>query len=132
MAKDLKQYGWKYVVVDIQWYEPGAKAGGYRKGVPLDMDEHGRLIPAVNRFPSSANGAGFKPLADYVHSLGLKFGIHILRGVPRQAWQAHVTIAGSPARASEIGDTSSICEWNADIDCVDMMKLGANAFSESL
>src|SRR5882757_1572389 len=74
MAKNLKRYGWKYVVVDIQWYEPGAKAGGYRAGAPLEMDEQGRLIPAVNRFPSSANGAGFRPLADYVHSLGLKFG----------------------------------------------------------
>jgi len=132
MAKDLKQYGWNYVVVDIQWYEPGAKAGGYRKGAPLDMDEHGRLIPAVNRFPSSANGTGFKPLADYVHSLGLKFGIHILRGVPRQAVQANVTIAGSTARASEIGDTSSICEWNADMYGVDMTKPGAQAYYDSL
>lgn len=49
------------------------------------MDEYGRLLPAVNRFPSAANGAGFGPLAEYVHSLGLKFGIHIMRGIPRQA-----------------------------------------------
>lgn len=49
------------------------------------MDDYSRLIPAVNRFHLSANGAGFKPLADYVHSLGLKFGIYIMRGIPIQA-----------------------------------------------
>ncbi len=59
------------------------------------MDELGRLTPAPNRFPSAANGAGFKPLADYVHSLGLKFGIHIMRGVPRQAAQQNTPILGS-------------------------------------
>lgn len=132
MAKDLKQYGWKYVVVDIQWYEPGAKAGGYRPGAPLEMDERGRLIPAVNRFPSTANGAGFRPLADYVHSLGLKFGIHILRGIPRQAVRANLPIAGSTARSSEIGDTTSTCAWNTDMYGVDMTKPGAQAYYDSL
>lgn len=85
MVKYLKQYGWQYIVVDIQWYEPNAKSHGYRKFTKLDMDEFGRLIPAENRFPSSSNGKGFKPLADYIHSLGLIFGIHIMRGIPRQA-----------------------------------------------
>src|SRR6266576_2634217 len=85
MAEHLAKYGWKYIVVDIQWYEPNAQGHDYHPGAPLTMDEYGRLLPAVNRFPSSANGAGFKPLADYVHSKGLKFGIHIMRGIPRQA-----------------------------------------------
>ena len=85
MAKHLKQHGGQYVVVDIQWSEPHAQAHGYRPDAELAMDEYGRLIPAVNRFPSSAGGQGFKPLADYVHSLGLRFGIHIMRGIPRRA-----------------------------------------------
>lgn len=85
MAANLKQYGWEYVVVDIQWFEPNAKSDQYNAFAPLVMDEYSRLMPAVNRFPSAADGKGFKPLADYVHSLGLKFGIHILRGIPRQA-----------------------------------------------
>ena len=85
MAKNLKEFGWEYVVVDIQWFEPNAKSADYNKDAPLIMDEYSRLMPAVNRFPSAEGGKGFKPLADYVHSLGLKFGIHILRGIPKQA-----------------------------------------------
>ena len=49
------------------------------------LDAHGRLVPAVNRFPSSAGGRGFAPLAAEVHALGLKFGIHLMRGIPRLA-----------------------------------------------
>ena len=84
----LKSCGWEYVVCDIQWSEPnaGIKPGvEYRPFARLCMDEYGRLIPAPNRFPSSANGKGFKPIADKIHALGLKFGIHIMRGIPRQA-----------------------------------------------
>src|SRR5215468_10127570 len=68
MAEHLLPHGWNYIVVDIQWSEPEAKAGGYRKNANLVMDEFGRLQPTTNRFPSAANGAGFKPLAGYVHS----------------------------------------------------------------
>src|SRR5439155_26643316 len=78
MARDLASYGWQYIVVDIQWYEPNAQGHDYAPGAKLVMDEYGRLQPAVNRFPSSAGERGFKPLADYVHSKGLKFGIHIM------------------------------------------------------
>ena len=92
MADHLAKYGWKYIVVDIQWYEPNAQGHDYKPGAPLTMDEFGRLMPAVNRFPSSVKGAGFKPLADYVHSKGLKFGIHIMRGIPRQAVEKNLQI----------------------------------------
>ena len=85
MAQKLHQHGWQYIVVDIQWYEPNATGFDYHKGAKLDMDEFGRLMRATNKFPSAANGQGFKPLADYVHSLGLKFGLHLMRGIPRQA-----------------------------------------------
>ena len=114
MAEHLAKYGWKYIVVDIQWYEPNAQGHDYKPGAPLTMDEYGRLIPAVNRFPSSANGAGFKPLADYVHSKGLKFGIHIIRGIPRSAVEQNLPIAHSHYRAAEAADTSDKCEWNSD------------------
>src|ERR1035438_203251 len=70
MAKNLKSYGWQYVVIDIQWSDPNAKAHGYRPDSALAMDPNGRLIPAANRFPSSAGGLGFKPLADRIHTLG--------------------------------------------------------------
>jgi hypothetical protein len=132
MASSLKQYGWQYIVVDIQWYEPNAKAHGYRNGAVLSMDEHGRLIPAANRFPSSENGQGFKQLADYIHSKGLKFGIHILRGIPRQAVEKNQTIYGTDIRAAEIANTASVCSWNADMYGIDMSKPGAQAYYDSI
>jgi hypothetical protein len=132
MAAHLKQYGWQYIVIDIQWYEPNAKAHGYRPDAQLEMDANGRLIPAVNRFPSSANDQGFKPLADYVHSQGLKFGIHILRGIPRQAVARNVPILGSNVHAADIADKNNICEWNTDMYGVDMSKPGAQAYYDSI
>ncbi|PZD93238.1 alpha-galactosidase [Paenibacillus sambharensis] len=132
MAKHLKDYGWEYVVVDIQWYEPGAVSSQYRPFVPLEMDEFSRLMPAVNRFPSAADGKGFKPLADYVHSLGLKFGIHIMRGIPRQAAHAATPILGTSATARDIAHPNSICPWNTDMYGVDASKEGAQEYYDSL
>jgi alpha-galactosidase len=132
MASSLKQYGWQYIVVDIQWYEPNAKSHGYREGATLSMDDNGRLIPAVNRFPSSANGEGFKHLADYVHSKGLKFGIHILRGVPRQAVAQNTPVLGTNQHARDIADEKTLCAWNTDMYGIDMSKPGAQAYYDSI
>lgn len=132
MAQHLKDFGWSYITVDIQWYEPYANSSQYRPFVPLVMDEYSRLLPAENRFPSAANGQGFKPLADYVHSLGLKFGIHIMRGIPRQAAHAATPILNSTATARDIAHTNSICPWNTDMYGVDASKEGAAAYYDSL
>jgi alpha-galactosidase len=132
MAKHLASHGWQYIVVDIQWYEPNAAAHGYRPNAALTMDQYGRLTPAVNRFPSAAGDAGFKPLADYVHSLGLKFGIHILRGIPRQAVRANTPVLGTNVRASDIADRYSTCPWNGDMYGVDMSRKGAQAYYDSI
>ena len=115
MAQYLKPYGWEYIVCDIQWYEPLAKDNDYHNFTELTMDEYGRLLPAVNRFPSAADGKGFRPLTDYVHSLGLKFGIHILRGVPRQAAAANCPVKHSTATCREIAHHFSVCSWNTDM-----------------
>lgn len=115
MAKHLKQYGWEYVVCDIQWYEPKSRDNDYNSFTELEMDEYGRLIPAENRFPSSKGGKGFKPIADYVHSLGLKFGIHIMRGVPRQAAAKNCKIYGSDKTCRQIAHHFSVCSWNTDM-----------------
>ena len=114
MAEKLKKYGWNYVVVDIQWYEPGAESAAYRKFADLKIDEYSRVLPAENRFPSSADGVGFAPLAEYVHQLGLKFGIHILRGIPRQAVHGRMHIKGTDKTADQIA-INSICPWNSDM-----------------
>ncbi len=132
IAKNLKEYGWEYVVVDIQWYEPGAVSSVYRPFVPLEMDEYSRLIPATNRFPSARNGRGFKELADYIHNLGLKFGIHIMRGIPRQAVHANTPILGTNVGARDIAHPNSICPWNTDMYGVDASKEGAQEYYNSL
>jgi hypothetical protein len=132
MADHLAKYGWKYIVVDIQWYEPNAQGYDYKPGAPLTMDEFGRLMPAVNRFPSSANGAGFKPLGDYVHSKGLKFGIHIMRGIPRQAVEKNLPIKGTPYRAADVADKENGCRWNPDMWGVDTTKPGSQAYYDSI
>ncbi len=111
MAGHLKQFGWQYVVIDEGWYvlNPGAKP----EEVKFSLDGYGRFIPVTDRFPSAAGGAGFKPLADYIHSLGLKFGIHILRGIPREAVAKNVRIAASPYTAKQAADTGDTCPWNS-------------------
>ena len=132
MAKNLRQYGWEYVVVDIQWSAPNARSHEYDPFTELCMDEYSRLIPAENRFPSSAGGRGFAPLAEYVHSLGLKFGIHIMRGIPRQAVHRNTRIKGTDKTAREIAKTASICAWNTDMYGVDPDKEGARAYYDSI
>lgn len=119
MAEHLRPFGWQYVVVDIQWY--AKKAGSQREKyqyIPfseLEMDAYGRLQPDKERFPSSGDGSGFTKLAEYVHGLGLKFGIHIMRGISRVAAQNHMPVKGSSVTANQIADPSSICGWNPDM-----------------
>ena len=134
MAQYLKPYGWEYVVCDIQWAEPRAGQEGwdYIPFAPLEMDGYGRLMPAVNRFPSAANGQGFKPIADKIHAMGLKFGIHIMRGVPRQAVHAQLPVLGAGGvTCNRIASTTSICYWNSDMYGVDASKPGAQEYYHS-
>ncbi len=136
MAKYLKPYGWEYIVVDIEWYAYGA---GSRRAehqyIPFDqveIDEYSRLLPCPERFPSSTEGRGFKPLADYVHDLGLKFGIHIMRGIPRIAAHTHTAIKGTEATANEIANPYSICHWNPDMYGVYPEKFESQVYYDSL
>ncbi|MGA2847439.1 MAG: glycoside hydrolase family 27 protein [Terracidiphilus sp.] len=107
----MKQYGWSYAVIDEGWYmaDPFGKNLEARKYL---WDGNGYLIPVDKRFPSSANGAGFKPLADWVHAQGLKFGIHIVRGIPRQVVKDNLPIAGSSFHAADVADMDSPCPWD--------------------
>ena len=134
MAAHMKEYGWEYVVVDIQWYQPSAINHGYEPFSDVVMDEYGRLLPAPNRFPSAADGKGFTELAAYVHSLGLKFGIHIMRGMPRMAAHRDLPIKDSAFTARQVADPNSICAWNPDmygLKCEDQTE-GSLAYYKSL
>ena len=143
MAKNLKKYGWEYIVVDIQWYEPTADNNDYNDFADICIDEYSRVIPAENRFPSSKGGKGFKPLADYVHSLGLKFGIHIMRGVPRIAVHGNGKIKGTNKTARDIASVwvqrpneefrvTNSCFWNTDMYGVDASREGAKEYYDSI
>jgi hypothetical protein len=133
MAKNMKKYGWEYIVVDIRWYVENDKAGGYNEVDPIYiLDEYGRLTPALNRFPSAANGNGFKPLSDYVHSKGLKFGIHIMRGVPVIAVKKNTPVLGSTAKAQDIYSPEGQCMWLRDMYTVVAGNPGAQEYYNSL
>ena len=134
MAKNLKQYGWEYVVVDIRWFIANDKAGGYNESNPVYViDNYGRYQPAENRFPSSVNGKGFKALADYVHSKGLKFGIHIMRGIPKVAVMRHLPVKGTNGiTADQIYSEEGRCKWLKDNYTVDASKPGAQEYYNSI
>jgi alpha-galactosidase len=107
----LEQYGWQYAVIDEGWYmaNPSGTTVPDRQYL---WSGNGLLVPAPDRFPDSANGAGFRPLAAWVHAQGLKFGIHIVRGIPRQVVAANLPIAGTQFTASDAADTTSPCPWD--------------------
>ncbi len=132
MAKQLLPHGYNIFTIAIQWYEPGANSDESRHGAELTMDQWGRLVPAPNRFASAAAGAGFKPLADQIHSLGLKFGLHMLRGVLRLAANRNTPILGTRHRAGDIADRVNVCPWNTDMYGVDMSKRGAQEYYDSV
>jgi hypothetical protein len=133
MAKNLKKYGWKYIVVDIRWYVENDKSGGYNEADPrFTIDEYGRFTPAVNRFPSAAGGKGFKPLSDYVHSKGLKFGIHVMRGVPVVAVKNSAKILDSNSTADGIYSPEGQCLWLKDMYTIVAGRPGAQEYYNSI
>lgn len=133
MARYLKSSGWEYVVVDIRWYVGNDTAHGYNEKDPAwNLDQYGRFVPAPNRFPSAAGGKGFKPLADYMHARGLKFGIHIMRGVPVVAVQRKLPILGSKATAADIYSKEGQAGWLHDMYTVVAGRPGAQEYYTSL
>ena len=120
---DLVKHGWEYVVVDIRWYcnHPSLGGGTYNQKGTQDyvLDEYGRYLPSPTRFPSAVvNGKneGFKALADKLHGMGLKFGIHIMRGVPQSVVGSSYKLKGSEGTAwSQVyNGTTSPCTWLKD------------------
>jgi alpha-galactosidase len=133
MAKYLKASGWEYVVVDIRWYVGNDTAHGYNEKNPdWNLDQYGRFVPAPNRFPSAANGQGFKPLAAYLHAKGLKFGIHLMRGVPVVAVQHQLPIKGTKRTAADIYSKEGQCQWLHDMYTIVPDRPGAQEYYNSL
>jgi alpha-galactosidase len=132
MAEHLKKFGWEYVVIDMEWFVTNPTAEGNSKSSGYALDAYGRFIPAENRFPSAQGGQGFKPMGDYIHSLGLKFGIHILRGIPKKAVESNAPIAGSTFHATDAADRNETCPWNPDNYGADAAKPAAQAYYDSI
>jgi hypothetical protein len=147
-ARELLPLGWEYCVVDYIWFNPAPGNWNNPKrrfghpdlrldsqGQPLDkltVDQYGRLLPSVERFPSASGGKGFRPLGDYIHSKGLKFGIHIMRGIPRQAYYDNLPILGTKHTARDIAEPWDTCPWCNNMFGVDATKPGAQAYYDSL
>lgn len=134
MAENLKESGYEYIVVDAGWYAPGmVNITQYEAKNPLQViDEYGRLVLDTIKHPSAKNGVGFKVLADYVHSKGLKFGLHIMRGIPIQAVEQNTPIKGTNYRARDIVMEDSQCDWYFGFYGIDMSKPGAQEYYNSL
>lgn len=137
MAAHLKSAGWQYVVIDYRWYSPDMGPQFNWNVDPslrpaFSMDGYGRLQPDPKKFPSSAGGKGFKELASKIHSLGLKFGLHLMRGIPEQAVAANDPILGSKFHAPDVASTVGLCSWfNLDYS-LDMSKPGAQQYLDSV
>jgi hypothetical protein len=133
VAAHLRQHGYEYIVIDIAWFIDN---GACKPQGKLNLDQWGRYLPSVCRFPSAHDGLGFRPLADYVHSKGLKFGIHIMRGISRQAVEENTPIWNSKFRASDVADKNSICPWfsphNPRTFGIDASKPGAQDWYDSV
>ncbi|KAK9707460.1 hypothetical protein RND81_07G198800 [Saponaria officinalis] len=122
VSQRLLSHGYEYVVVDYRWYRRKIP-GPYPEPLEVDVvDEWGRVIPDPDRWPSSKGGKGFREVAEKVHRMGLKFGIHIMRGISTQAVDSDTPIldttkggayeeGGKKWTASEVGIRERTCVW---------------------
>lgn len=122
VSQRLLSHGYQYVVVDFLWFRKKVKGSSIYAGGFDVIDEFGRMVPDPERWPSSKGGNGFAEVAKKVHSMGLKFGIHVMRGISKQAVNANTPIldvdkgsayeeSGQQWRAKDIGMTNRPCEW---------------------
>ncbi|SFJ77986.1 glycoside hydrolase family 27 protein [Cellulomonas sp. KH9] len=133
MAEHLAPSGWDTVVVDIDWSDPDARPHGYVEDARLVLDAHGYPQPAPGRFPSAADGTGFTALAAQVHALGLRFGVHVLRGVPRRAVAAALPVPGDGGwTTADVADPTSTCPWNGHMVGLDHTHPGAQDWLDGL
>lgn len=134
MSEHLLESGWEYIIIDAGWYAPGmVKLEQYLSDEPEQLiDKYGRLIVDTEKYPSSINGKGLKPLADYIHEKGLKLGIHMMRGIPIQAVEKNTPIKGTNYHARDIVNYNSQCDWYHGFYGIDMSKPGAQEYYNSI
>ncbi len=132
MGQLLRPAGFQYLVMDAGWFNPRPELAKQTETPEVELDDYGRLLPALNRFPSAARGVGLAQVAREVHALDLKLGLHLMRGIPRAAVERDLPVLGSSVRARDIANVSSTCTWNQEMYGVDMSKPGAQAYYDSV
>ena len=132
-ARKLATHGYEYFVIDYGWYNedsmiPGSIRPWFRQEAPdWALDGNGYPISSRTYFPN-----GIKRIADRAHQLGVKFGLHLFRGVIRKAWDFNLPIKGSSARIKDISDTKAYTDWNDVTYGVEMSKDGAHEYYTGL
>jgi hypothetical protein len=149
VAEHLLSHGYEYCVVDYLWFmDLNATATDGSPWTPgetvspasLNVDAYGRPLPAPDRWPSASNGVGFRRVAAKVKAMGLKFGLHMMRGVLSAAVAAHSPVlGGSGATVDQIAlssltptkDGPGKCPWFKGAISVDVDKKAGQAFYDS-
>src|SRR5438270_8460294 len=95
----LQKLGYQYINLDDFWYQcPGPQG--------LKVDAYGRWITDPSIFPLQRDSDGIKVVADYVHSLGMKFGTYVTPGISKQAISQNTPIKGTSYTAAQIAEPS--------------------------
>jgi hypothetical protein len=128
----LKPYGYNYFVIDAGWFgefelKEGTMIPAEKHAEDVNINKYGLLQPSNTYFPN-----GLKPIIERCHELNIKFGLHLMRGIPRKAYRLDTPIKGSEYSARDIADTTSICRWNHQNYGIDMDKPGSQQFYNSL
>jgi len=131
-AEKLQPHGYEYFVIDAGWFgefklRPGTLYPAEHHAEKLHINKYGLLQPSNTYFPN-----GLKEIINRCHSKGIKFGLHLMRGIPRQAVHENTPIKGTSYRAADIADKVNVCGWNKQNFGVDMDKPGAQEFYNSL
>jgi alpha-galactosidase len=134
MAKKLKPHGYEFFVIDNGWFgeytlQEGTRFPAEKHAHDININEYGHFLPSKVYFPN-----GLKPIADRCHELGLKFGVHLMRGIPRKAYELNLPIKGTSYTARDIANTDpkENCKWCEYCYGVDMSKPGAQEWYNGL
>lgn len=134
MARLLKPHGYEYFVVDNGWFgeyrlRPDGLHPAEKHAHEVRLDGYGRVLPSTTYFPH-----GFEPLVKRCRELGLKFGVHLMRGIPRKAYEENLPIAGTSYHARDIANTAAAanCTWCTYNYAVDMTRPGAQEWYDGL
>lgn len=132
MAKKLMPACYKYFVIDNGWFgeyklKEGTIYANEKHASDVSIDAFGLLQPSKTYFPN-----GLKPIIDRTNELGLRFGLHLMRGIPRKAYKQNTKVKGTNLLAKDVANPKSICNWCDYNYGVDMSKPGSQDFYNSL